>query len=617
MTDNQRKTVRIGGASGFWGDSSLGAPQLVNGGNIDYLVFDYLAELTMAIMAAARGKKPELGYATDFVDVSMRAVLPEVARRGIKVVSNAGGINPQGCADALAKVMQELGVSLKVAVVEGDDASSLIPALREAGVKDMFAGAPLPERIISANAYFGGLPVARALAEGADIVITGRCVDSAVTLGPLIHEFGWKATDYDQLAGGSLAGHIIECGAQATGGLHTDWDQVPDWANIGYPVIACEADGSFVVEKPPGTGGIIKAAAVAEQMLYEIGDPGAYILPDVVCDFRNVRMDQIDAEHVRVSGAKGLPPTDTYKVSATYVDGFRSAGMMAIVGIDAAAKARRTGESIIERTRAIFKARGLADYTAAHVEVIGAESIYGPHSRTRQAREVLMRVAVNHPDKRALDIFAREIAPAGTSWSPGTTGPGFARPSASPLVRQFAFTLPKKALSARVVMEGRSIAVDLPLDGGYARGADAPDTVTAPARAPGAPVASRSPAPTGMVRVPLIRIAYARSGDKGDISNIGVIARRPEFLPVILEQVTPESVREWFAHLCKGQVKRFMVPGIDAVNFMLFEALDGGGTASMRVDPLGKGMGQMLLEMPVDVPAAIAAGLQSGPGALA
>lgn len=617
MTEPQSKTVRIGGASGFWGDSSLGAPQLVHGGNIDYLVFDYLAELTMAIMASARGKRPELGYATDFVDVAMRAVLPEVARRGIKVVSNAGGINPQGCADALAKVMQELGVSLKVAVVEGDDVSGMIPALREQGVTDMFAGNPLPERIISANAYLGGLPVARALAEGADIVITGRCVDSAVTLGPLIHEFGWKASDYDRLAGGSLAGHIIECGAQATGGLHTDWDQVPDWANIGYPVIECAADGSFVVSKPAGTGGVIKAAAVAEQMLYEIGDPGAYILPDVVCDFRDVKMEQVDADHVRVSGAKGLPPTDTYKVSATYMDGFRSAGMMAIVGIDAAAKARRTGESVLERTRAIFKARGLADYSAAHVEVIGAESIYGPHARTSKAREVLMRIAVNHPDKRALDIFAREIAPAGTSWSPGTTGPGFARPSASPLIKQFAFTLPKKALSVRVVVDGKPVAVEVPTDGGWTPGAEAADTVTAPARVSGALVAPLLPPAAGTVRLPLIRIAYARSGDKGDISNIGVIARRPEFLPLILAQVTPEAVREWFAHLCRGQVKRFMVPGIDAVNLMLHEALDGGGTASMRVDPLGKGMGQMLLEMPVDVPAALAAGLETGPGALA
>ncbi len=603
MSESKGRIVRIGGASGFWGDSSVAAPQLVLGAKIDYLVFDYLAELTMAIMAGQRAKNPEAGYATDFVDVAMRSVLPELAKRKIKVVANAGGINPQGCADALNRLMDELGVKLKVAVVEGDDVSAKIPALRAAGLKGMFTGEPLPERIVSANAYLGGIPIAQALAAGADIVITGRCVDSAVTLGPLMHEFGWKADDYDRLAMGSLAGHIIECGAQATGGLHTDWDKVPDWAHIGYPVLECEADGSFIVTKPANTGGLISAKAVAEQMLYEIGDPGAYILPDVVCDFRQVTMVQEGPERVRVSGGRGLPPTDSYKVSATYMDGFRTAGMMVIVGIDAVAKAQRTGEAILERTREIFKQRGLPDYTATKIEVIGAETSYGPHSRARGAREVLMRVTVNHTVRQALGIFAREIAPAGTSWSPGTTGPGFGRPSNSPLVKQFAFLLPKRDLEVRIVVDGTPQIVTIPVDGGYRPAAEAADTLTAPPLAGGAPAVRSTATPAGKVRVPLVRIAYARSGDKGDNSNIGLIARKPEFLPVILEQVTPEVVRDWFAHMVKGEVKRYAVPGIDAVNFLLFQALDGGGTASMRLDPLGKGMGQILLDMPVDVPA--------------
>lgn len=612
--DTNRK-IRIGGASGFWGDSSLGAPQLVLGGDIDYLVFDYLAELTMAIMAAARGKKPELGYATDFVDVAMRSVLPEIARRRIRVVSNAGGINPRSCGDALAALVRELGLDLKIAVVEGDDVSAQIPALRAAGLKDMFSGAPAPERIISANAYLGALPIAQALAAGADIVITGRCVDSAVTLGPLMHEFGWRATDYDLLAAGSLAGHIIECGAQATGGLHTDWDQVPDWANIGYPVIECAADGSFTVGKPPGTGGLISAANVAEQMLYEIGDPGAYVLPDVVCDFRDVRIEQLSPDAVRVSGARGYAPTDTYKVSATYMDGFRAAGTMVIVGIDAVAKAQRTGEAVLARTRAIFRARGLPDYTATHVEVIGAESGYGPHARARAAREVTMRVAVNHTMKPALEIFAREIAPAGTSWSPGTTGPGFARPSASPLIKQFAFTLPKRDVAIQVTMDGTSMPAPVPVDGGWRAPAEAADTTTAPALpeserlARAAVETVRTPA-AGHALVPLVRLAWARSGDKGDNSNIGLIARRPEYLPILLEQVTAAAVRDWFAHMVKGEIKRYRVPGIHGCNFLLFSALDGGGTASMRLDPLGKGMGQQLLDMPIEVPAALAAALE-------
>lgn len=602
MTTHGNKTVRIGGASGFWGDSAVGAPQLVAGAQIDYLVFDYLAELTMALLAAARGKKPELGYATDFVDVAMKSVLPEIARRGIKVVTNAGGINPHGCADALARMAQDMGLALKIAVVEGDDVSAQLDAIRAAGVSDMFTGAPLPPRILSANAYLGAFPVAQALDAGADIVITGRCVDSAVTLGPLIHAFGWQPSDYDLLAAGSLAGHIIECGCQATGGLHTDWEAIPDWANIGYPVVECQADGSFVVTKPAGTGGSVIVAAVAEQLLYEIGDPGAYILPDVVCDFRQVRIRQLGQDRVGVSGARGLPPTDSYKVSATYMDGYRCSGTMVIVGIDAVAKARRTGEAIIERTRALFRQAGLPDYSATHVEVIGAESLYGPHARATQAREVMMRVAVNHPLKQALEIFSREIAPAGTSWAAGTTGPSLARPSASPLIKQFAFTLPKGRVPVSVALEGERSPVAVALEGGYRQPAVACAQSEEAALDP-------APAFPDGVAVPLVKLAYGRSGDKGNMSNIGIIARKPEYLPLILSQVTPAAVKQYFAHLVQGKVQRYLVPGLDACNFLLYEALDGGGTASMRMDPLGKGMAQMLLDLPVQVPRDLAAQL--------
>ena len=587
---NREKIVRIGGASGFWGDSSVAAAQLVFGAQIDYLVFDYLAELTMAILAAARSKKPTLGYATDFVEVAMQSVLAEVVRRRIKVVSNAGGINPRACAAALSKLAADLGLALKIAVVEGDDVSAQLPALRQAGLRDMDSGSVLPETVLSANAYLGALPVARALARGADVVITGRCVDSAVTLGPLIHEFAWAADDYDRLAGGSLAGHIIECGCQASGGLHTDWEEVPDWAGIGYPLVECHSDGSFVVTKPPGTGGRILRAAVAEQMLYEIGDPAAYVLPDVVCDLRQVRMVQVDAERVRVSGARGLPPPPDYKVSATYRDGYRCAGMLAIVGIDAVAKAQRTGEAILERCRGILAKQGLADFSASHIEVIGAESLYGPHARAHQAREVMLRVAVNHPLPQALEIFAREIAPAATSWAPGTTSPGFGRPSASPLIKQFAFTLAKDRVPITVSVDGETEAVAVPLGG-------AAPTVAAALEAP-----PPAPPAADAVSVPLLRLAWARSGDKGDVANIGVIARRPEYLPHILAQLTPAAVKAYFAHLVKGEVRRYLLPGIDACNFVLQQALDGGGTASMRLDPLGKGMAQMLLDLHIAVP---------------
>jgi hypothetical protein len=592
--------VRIGGASGFWGDSMVGAPQLVNSGLIDYLVFDYLAETTMSILAAARAKKPELGYATDFVDSAMKQALPEVMRRGIKVIANAGGINPRGCADALAALAATMGLAPRIAVVEGDDVGALMPALREAGTRDMYTGEALPTEVLSANAYFGALPIAAALAAGADIVVTGRCVDSAVTLGALIHEFGWSASDYDRLAGGSLAGHIIECGCQATGGLFTDWQDVPDWAHIGYPIVECADDGSFVLGKAPGSGGIVCRAGVAEQLLYEIGDPAAYLLPDVSCDFRHVRIEQVGDERVRVSGARGRAPSATYKVSATQLDGFRCAGMLAIVGIDAAAKALRTGEAIVERTRGILKQMGLPDYSTVRIELFGAESLYGPHSRTRASREAMVRVVVDHPVKKALDMFAREIAPAGTSWSPGTTmASGGGRPSPAPLIKPFSFLLEKGRVPASVSMAGERFPVDVPAG---APALAAPSSIREPA-------AWVDPPGEAMVEVPLVKLAWGRSGDKGDISNIGLIARRPEWLPLLWQRVTPEVVQRYFAHLVKGRVERFALPGIDAMNFMLHDALAGGGPASARFDPLGKGMAQMLLDMPVAVPKSLAQGL--------
>ncbi len=593
------RTVRIGGASGFWGDSMVAAPQLVNSGLIDYLVFDYLAETTMAILAAARAKKPEMGYATDFVDSAMKQVLPEVMRRGIKVIANAGGINPGGCAEALRALARSMGLEPRIAVVEGDDVSALMPALRQAGTRDMFTGEPLPEQVLSASAYFGALPIACALAAGADIVITGRCVDSAVTLGALMHEFNWAPGQYDCLAGGSLAGHIIECGCQATGGLFTDWREVPDWPHIGYPIIECAEDGSFVLSKAPGTGGLIRRACVAEQLLYEIGNPADYLLPDVRCDFRQVSIEQLDDTHVRVSGARGRAPTTSYKVSATQLDGWRCAGSTVIVGIDAAAKARRTGEAIIERTREILAAMGLPDYSATYIELLGAETLYGAHARTGDTREAMLRVVVEHPMKKPLEIFAREIAPAGTSWSPGTTGASSGRPSPSPLIKPFSFLLDKARAPARVVIGDERLAVEAPA--GVTAAADAAE---APALPP--PAAWSDPPGQALVEVPLIKLAWARSGDKGNQENIGVIARRPEWLPLLWQRLTPEAVQRHFAHLAHGRVERFHLPGISAINFVLYDALAGGGPASPRFDPLGKGFGQILLDMPVQVPESLA-----------
>ena len=602
-----RTSVRIGGASGFWGDSSVGAPQLVQLGQVDYVVFDYLAELTMSVLAAARLKNPDLGYATDFVTVTMKAILQDVVAKNIKIVSNAGGMNPHACAAALAAIASERGVTINIAVVEGDDVLPLIPELRSQGITELQSGQPLPERLLSANAYLGAAPIKQALDAGAQVVITGRCVDSAVTLGVLMHAFDWSFAELDKLAQGSLAGHLIECGCQATGGLHTDWQDVPDWANIGYPVLTCSADGCFVVEKPPQTGGLVNVATVAEQLVYEIGDPANYLLPDVVCDFSHVQLTQVGEHQVSVRGARGKAPTPHYKVSATYAHGFRCSGQLTIVGLDAVAKAQRTGEAILTRTRRLLAEAGLQDYGDSLIEVLGAESCYGPHRTpgVLASREAVLRLTVTHSNKDALNLFAREIAPAGTSWSPGTTGAG-GRPSPSPMIRQYAFLLEKTALQPTVVMEGERTLVEIaahitpltpvrpePVEGlqglqGFRQAQPERNSDDHPLQ--------------NAVTVPLIQLAYARSGDKGDTSNIGIIARQPVFLPYIKTAVTESSVAAWLAHLVKGPVTRFDLPGIHAVNFVCEQALGGGGMSSLRNDPLGKGMAQLVLSMPVPVP---------------
>jgi hypothetical protein len=591
------RIVTIGGASGAWGDSPRAIGQLLRE-HVDYLMMDYLAEVTMSLLARARLKDPAAGFAPDFV-AYLRPHLAQIADRGIKVVTNAGGVNPLACRAALQAVCDDLGLTLRIAAVEGDDVLPLIDAFRKDGLREAFSGAELPPRLLSANAYLGALPIKAALDRGADIVITGRCVDSALALGPLMHEFGWAGDDHDRLAAGSLAGHLLECGAQGVGGLHTDWDKVPDWANIGYPIAQCTNDGTFVLTKPAGTGGLVTPGTVSEQVLYEIGDPAAYALPDVIADFSAVRLAQDGPERVRVTGAKGRPPGGLYKVSATFQDGWKATATVSIVGLNAAAKAIRTGEELIARARTTFAEQGLADFAATHIEALGAEASYGPGSRMQASREVLLRLVVQHHDRKALDLFARELGSVGIGFAPGTTGIYGGRPKPTPNIRLFTLFVPKARLAPPQVLLGDdSQVVAVPAD----------DAVMAPAVAVPVADAAYAPGPDD-VAVPLIRLALARSGDKADSANIAIIARDPAWVPLIRAQVTPARMAEHFAHLVSGPVERFEVPGIHAFNFLLHNALGGGGMASLRIDPQGKAYGQMALEMTVMVPPAVASAL--------
>jgi hypothetical protein len=586
------KVIRLGGASGFWGDTPEGARQLVYSGQVDYLVMDYLAEITMSLLARAKAKDPAMGYPPDFVAQFIAPYAKEIAARGIKVVCNAGGVNPLACRDAVEKVLADQGVKLKVAAIVGDDIHGMIEELRAEGVKEMQSGAGLPDKIVSANAYIGAFPIAAALAAGADIVVTGRAADSALALGPLIHEFGWTPTDFDRLAAGTMAGHVIECGPQATGGIFTDWKLVAEgWHNIGFPIAECKADGSFIVTKPAGTGGLVSPQTVAEQITYETGDPANYILPDVVCDLSNVHVEQVGKDRVNVTNVRGKAPTPTYKVSATYPEGFRSIATLMVNGVDAALKAQAMGQAILKRTSLIFAREGLADYVDTSIEVLGAEATYGPHSRAGGVREVILKVGVRHMDKRAVDIFTREIAPAATGMAQGISGFAGGRPSVQPVLRLYSFLLDKARVKIEVDFEGKRIPVSVSTEG---------QAVPPYQPKPAAPAI----APAGeTATVPLIALAHGRSGDKGNLSNIAILARKPEFVGVLTDQLTPEAVKTYMGHVVEGTVERYDWPGLNGFNFILNGSLGGGGVASLRYDPQGKAHAQMLMDFPIKVPA--------------
>jgi hypothetical protein len=584
------QSIKIGCWAAFWGDTDRALPQLLTVPNVDYLVSDYLSEITMALLARAQIKDPLAGYVPDVLS-ALKPVLTEIAERGIKVVTNGGALNPAACAEALRALIADAGLSLKVAAVCGDNLLSRVGELVTDTSSDMFTGETIPPKLSSLNAYVGAFPIAQALDAGADIVIAGRCVDAAVVLGPLIHEFGWKTDDYELLSAGALAGHIIECGPQCTGGNHTDWASVPGWDDMGYPLASVAADGSIEVSKPDNTGGLISPASVGEQIVYEIGDPGAYLLPDVTCDWRDVSVAQSGDNRVTIIGAKGTAPTTTYKATCTTTDGFRVITTAMFAGLDAAGRARRAGYATVARATRLMQADGMAAPTEVSVEVIGAGATSADLT-LRPADEVVVKVALRHADKAALEIFSKEFATMGIV-AQGLTGLFAGRPRVAPVFRIYHLLVPKTEVPLSIDMGGEIISAPV-----FAGSADA---VT---QTPQLAEPEVGAIPQGIV-VPLRAIAWARSGDKGDRANIGVLARRPEFMGILRDQVTCGRVSAMFGHYLKGPVRRWELGGQNAINILMDAVLGGsGGTSTLRYDPQGKSFAAMLLAMPVTVPAA-------------
>ena len=449
-----KDVIRIASGQGFWGDLPRAPIDQVRNGEIDYLVMDYLAEVTMSILQKQKMRNPEYGYARDFVDV-VTEILPDITQRGIRIISNAGGVNPVACKDAILTIAGERGFSdLKIAVIDGDDILSRIDDLVNAGheLRNMDDNRTIKEvsgNLLSANVYFGAKPVVEALKKGADIVITGRVTDTGLTLAPMIHEFGWEYNDFDKMAAGTIAGHIIECGAQCTGGNFTDWENIPDLEHIGFPIIEARPDGCFVVTKHTGTGGLVSLMTVKEQLVYEIGDPTEYITPDCVADFASIQLEDDGPNRVKVSGIKGKPATEFYKVSASYTDGYKLSSTLVYSWPKALLKAQRAGEILQKRSKDL--GLKIDEFRSEYIGFNGCNEIpLDPGSEANDFNEVQLRISVSGKNRDDINRFGKEIAPLILTGPGGVTGFAGGRPRASEIVAFWPALIKKEACEPRL-----------------------------------------------------------------------------------------------------------------------------------------------------------------------
>ena len=587
------RTVRIGNAGGYWGDDPGAMRRQLELGPLDYLTQDFLAEITMSILQKQRSRNPELGYAADFVD-QVRECIPLLAETRTRVISNAGGINPTGCAEQVAAAAREQRQELKIAVVEGDDLMDRLDSLLEQGLPlaNMETGQHLGEvrdRVVSANAYLGVGPVMEALGTGSQIIVTGRVTDTGIACAPSAFEFGWPLNDWGRLTAGVVAGHILECGAQATGGNLTDWREVPSFHHMAFPIAEFEADGSFVVGKHPAAGGMVNLKTVTAQLVYEMGDPRQYVTPDVIADFSSFRLEQEGADRVRVQGFRGEPRPPQLKVSIAYLNGFKAHGTIIVCQPDAVEKSRRMAQTMWENL-------GL-EFEETSTELVGYDACHRHISRDARPGELLLRLGVRDPDREKVGRFSKLFPSLILSSVPGVAIGG-ARPRIQTVVTYWPCLIPREYVTPTVSVVGTQQVFQV--------SDQVPETALRESRKPlvRANDEPRSSAAAGQeptTRCQLNELCWGRSGDKGDTANIGVVARSPEIYCWLCTYLTCEKVKEYFSAICQGPVERFEVPNLESLNFLLHESLGGGGTVSLRIDPQGKTLADALLAMEVVV----------------
>ena len=593
----KKRKIRIGNAGGYWGDDLSAMRRQLEGGPLDYITMDFLAEITMSILQRQRKAQSDLGYAVDFLK-QLDDCLPLIVKKNVRVISNAGGINPIGMGRRIVDMAKAKGLDIKVGIVYGDDIVNNLYELTAAGERftNMETGEDffdVRSRISSANIYLGAEPVVKALEQGCQIVVTGRVTDTGITLAPMIHEFGWAMDDWDKMAAGIVAGHIIECGAQGSGGNITDWKEVKTFNNIGYPIIEMESSGDFVVTKHPRTGGKVSEKTIKEQLVYEMGDPSNYISPDGVARFDTVQLKEEGKDRVRVHGIKGRPEPDFLKVSMSFEDGWKANGAVLISGPDVKQKAKIIAD--------IFWKKLNHKYEAKRTDLIGGGSIWPLELSDYEPNEALLRFAVRDKDEKKVRDFGIALSTLILSGPAGMAVTAGGRPKPSRVIAYWPALMHRSRVIAKV------LAIDT---GGHEDFEEIafPIRVQSVPKDPGEKDKSgkNRTKPAGKtVEAKLQDVCYARSGDKGDTVNIGVLARSPQVYDWLVDYLTADRVKKFFKGICNGKVTRFELDNLNGLNFLLDETLGGGGTKSLMIDPQGKTLAQAILQMPIKVPSSL------------